>query len=97
MVLQRCLQLVVTGEIPDVRTVPVTQDVVHPTVVQLPIAIAFARIRRNINENMEKIQNLKEQFKPHKHAPSSCRNPRSKGNPMKSAKTHSLTGHVYEV
>ena len=54
MVLQRCLQLVVTGEIPDVRTVPVTQDVVHPTVVQLPIAIAFAKIRRNINENLEK-------------------------------------------
>ena len=48
------LQLVVTGEIPDVRTVPATQDVVHPTVVQLPIAIAFAKIRRNINENLEK-------------------------------------------
>ena len=54
MLLQRCLQLVVTGEIPDVRTVPATQDVVHPTVVQLPIAIAFAKIRRNINENLEK-------------------------------------------
>ncbi len=48
------MQLVVTGEIPDVRTVPATQDVVHPTVVQLPIAIAFAKIRRNINENLEK-------------------------------------------
>tara|TARA_Y100001949_G_scaffold97466_1_gene82185 strand:+ start:128 stop:310 length:183 start_codon:yes stop_codon:yes gene_type:complete len=54
LLLQRCLQLVVTGEIPDVRTVPATQDVVHPTVVQLPIAIAFAKIRRNINENLEK-------------------------------------------
>jgi hypothetical protein len=56
--LQRCLQLVVTGEIPDVRIAPATRDAVHPTVVQLPIAIAFARIRRNINENMEKIQAL---------------------------------------
>ena len=58
MLLQRCLQLAVTGEIPDVRTAPATQDVVHPTVVQLPIAIAFAKIRRNINENLEKSKAL---------------------------------------
>ena len=49
------MQLVVTGEIPDVRTVPATQDVVHPTVVQLPIAIAVARTKGNINENLEKV------------------------------------------
>jgi len=35
--------LAVTGEIPDVRTVPATRDVVHPTVVRLPIAIARAK------------------------------------------------------
>ena len=64
MVLQRCLQLVVTGEIPDVRTVPATQDVVHPTVVQLPIAIAFARTKGNINENLEKVQALVLQSRP---------------------------------
>ena len=58
MLLQRCLQLAVTGEIPDVRTVPATQDAVRPTVVQLPIAIAFAKIRRNINENLEKSKAL---------------------------------------
>ena len=39
----RFLQLVVTGEIPDVRTVPARQDAAHPTVVQSPIAIALAR------------------------------------------------------
>jgi len=39
--------LAVTGEIPDVRTVPAEQTVVHPTVAQLPIAIAFARTKEN--------------------------------------------------
>ena len=35
--------MVVTGEIPDALTVRVMRAVVHPTVVRLPIAIAFVR------------------------------------------------------
>ena len=40
--MRRCLQLVVTGEIPDARTVPVKRAVAHPTVARLLIAIVFA-------------------------------------------------------
>jgi hypothetical protein len=45
--------LAVTGEIPDVRTVPVGQAVVHPTVAQLPIAVVHAKLKENKNGNVE--------------------------------------------
>ena len=52
--------MAVTGEIPDVRTVLATQDVVHPTVAQLLIAIAFVKSKENelFTLKMEEIQAL---------------------------------------
>ena len=41
--------MAVTGEIPDARTVPAKQAVVHPTVAQLPIAVVFAKNDVSLN------------------------------------------------
>jgi hypothetical protein len=50
------LQLVVTGEIPDVRIARVARNAVHPTVARLPIAIAFVKSKirwQKKNQNKE--------------------------------------------
>jgi len=41
--------LAVTGEIPDVRTVLARRAVVHPTVAQLPIAVAPVKSKKEVN------------------------------------------------
>ena len=44
--------MAVTGEIPDVRTVPARRAVVHPTLAQLPIAIVLAKNKGEIKMGM---------------------------------------------